>query len=84
MAMDLNESCYASFKAWHSSLMSIIEQNITEYNPQLRDMAEMIREETEKIIELEADQKTISTSLEAIKQLMSWKEVDFEEMRYGH
>lgn len=84
MAMDLNESCYASFKAWHSSLMSIIEQNITEYNPQLRDMAEMIREETEKIIELEADQKTISTSLAAIKQLMSWKEVDFEEMRYGH
>ena len=64
--------------------MSVIEQNITEYNPQLRDMAEMIREETEKIIELETDQKTISDTLDAIKQLMAWKEVDFEEMHYGH
>jgi len=84
MAELLNDSCYASFKSWLASLFAVVEANITEYNPQLRDMSEMIREETEKIIELENDQKTISSSLEAIKQLMSWREVDFEEMHYGH
>ncbi len=83
MAGDLNESCFVSFKSWKANLLAIIEQNITEYNPQLRDMAEMIREETEKISELENDQRTISSSLETIRQLMSWKEVDFEEMHYG-
>lgn len=83
MAMHLNDSCFASYKTWQATLLSIIEQNITEYNPQLRDMAEMIREETEKIIELETDQQTISASLEAIRQLMSWKDVEFEEMQYG-
>jgi len=84
MAHDLNNSCYSSFKSWTSSLMAVIEQNITEYNPHLRDMAEMIHEETEKIIELETDQQTIGATLEAIKQLMAWKDVDFEEMHYGH
>ena len=83
MAMHLNDSCYASYRTWQAALLSIIEQNITEYNPQLRDMAEMIREETEKIIELETDQQTIIASLEAIRQLMSWKDVEFEEMQYG-
>lgn len=84
MAQILYENCYNSFKAWMSSLMSLIEQNITEYNPELRDMAEMIREETEKIIELEGDQKTISTTLDTIKQLMDWKTRDAEEISYGH
>ena len=84
MAQILYDNCYTSFKAWMSSLMSLIEKNITEYNPELRDMAEMIREETEKIIELEGDQKTISDTLDTIKQLMEWKMRDAEEISYGH
>lgn len=84
MAQILYESCHESFKIWMSSLMSLIEKNITEYNPELRDMAEMIREETEKIIELEGDQKTISDTLDTIKQLMAWKTADAEEISYGH
>ncbi len=83
MAMHLNDSYAASYKIWQTLLLTIIEQNIAEYNPQLRDMTEMIREETEKILELENDQQTISASLEAIRQLMSWKDVEFEEMQYG-
>lgn len=78
MAQILNDSCYASFKAWMSSLMSLIEQNITEYNPDLRDMAEMIREETERIIELEGNRATITGALETIKQLTGWKTTDIE------
>lgn len=84
MSQILYESCYASFKAWMSSLMSLIEKNITEFNPELRDMAEMIREETEKIIELEGDQKAISDTLGAIKQLIAWKNAEIEEMSDGH
>lgn len=84
MAEDLFESCYASFKEWMSSLMAQIEQNITDYNPELRDMAEMIREETEKIAELEHDQKTISDTLDAIKQLMDWRTTELEEADNGN
>lgn len=73
MATVMNNSCFASFKSWEQNLSSIIEENITELNPQLRDMAEMIREETEKISELEYNQQTISSSLNAIRELMSWK-----------
>ena len=47
-------------------------------------MAEMIREETEKIIELEGDQKAISDTLDAIKQLMAWKNAEAEEVSDGH
>ena len=65
-------------------MMSLIEKNITEFNPELRDMAEMIREETEKIIELEGDQKAISYTLGAIKQLIAWKNAEIEEMSDGH
>ena len=54
----------------------MIEGNITEYNPQLRDMSEMIKEETEKIAELEEDQATIQKSLNAIEDLMNWKVLD--------
>lgn len=73
IAAEMNNSYFLSFKNWEQSLSAAIETNITEYNPQLRDMAEMIKEETDKIIELEDNQKTISSSLEAIRELMAWK-----------
>ena len=76
MAVAINASYFESFKAWEKSLNSVIEENITDYNPQLRDMAAMIKEESEKILELESDQKSICSSLEAIKALMSWKAVE--------
>ena len=73
IASVINASYFSGFKTWEQNLASIIEKNITEYNPKLRGMAEMIREETEKITELEDDQQTIISSLNAIKELMSWK-----------
>ena len=76
IAAMLNESCLGSFRNWLQKLQSVIEQNITDYNPRLRDMADMIREETEKIAELEEDQRTIGASLEAIRELMSWKTLE--------
>ena len=76
MAVAINASYFESFKAWEKSLNSVIEENITDYNPQLRDMAAMIKEESEKILELESNQKSICSSLEAIRALMSWKVVE--------
>ena len=80
MASQMNASSYASFRAWKESLAVVIEENITEYNPQLRDMSDMIKEETEKIAELEENQATIQSSLNAIESLMAWK--DIESRRY--
>ena len=76
MASQMNASSYASFRAWKESLAVVIEENITEYNPQLRDMSDMIKEETEKIAELEENQATIQSSLNAIESLMAWKDIE--------
>ena len=73
MSEDLNENCYSVFKVWKTHLCSVIEENITELNPQLKQIAEMIKEETDKINELADNQQTICSSLDAIKELMNWK-----------
>ena len=39
-------------------------------------IAELIKEETEKINELAENQQTICSSLNAIRELMAWKEVE--------
>lgn len=76
MATEMNASSYKSFQVWKGNLTAIIEENITEYNPQLRDMSDMIKEETEKIAELEENQATILASLNAIEGLMEWKTLE--------
>jgi hypothetical protein len=53
-----------------------IEENITEYNPQLKQISEMIKEETDKINELQDNQQMIISSLCAIKELMDWKSLE--------
>lgn len=73
IADDINGSCYGSFKIWEKSLAAVIEENITEYNPTLRDMTDLINEETERIAELEADQLAIKRSLTEIEDRMAWK-----------
>ena len=76
MSSEMNNSSYSSFRMWKESLSAVIEENITEYNPQLKDMSDMIKEETEKIAELEDDQSTIQNSLNAIEELMAWRVLD--------
>ena len=76
MSEDLNENCYAAFRTWKENLCSLIEENITELNPQLKQMAEMIKEETDAINELTDNQRIISSSFEEIKELMAWKVIE--------
>lgn len=69
----INTSCYNSYKAWQSNLLSMVEENITIYNPELREISEVIREESERILELQTNQQMIANSFETIENMMAWK-----------
>lgn len=76
MSKLINTSCFTSFKAWQENLQVVIEENITIYNPELREITEFIREESERILELQTNQQTISTSFNTIENMMAWKELE--------
>lgn len=78
MSQSMNEDCFNQFKIWEEKLLSEINANLTEYNPELKSIAEIIRIETENITELENNQAMIQSSLDTIKDLMSWKEAEGE------
>ena len=54
---------------------SIIETNITDLNPNLRNIADLIQEEAEEIAELASYKSKIGEALEDIKEQMSWNPV---------
>jgi hypothetical protein len=72
----INRNCLSNFKLWQGNLLAIVEENITVYNPELREIAEVIREETGRILELQSNQQLISSSLETIENLMAWKDLE--------
>lgn len=78
MAQKMNEDCFGEFQIWEGKLLSEIYANLTEYNPELKSLAEIIRIETENIAELENNQKLIQSSLDTIIDLMSWKVAEGE------
>lgn len=63
-----------SFDAWMCSLMATIIKNIVEFSPQLREQAEMIRDETTRIAELESRMIKLNDCTEQIRRMMDWKE----------
>lgn len=75
MSQEMNSNCFERFKIWEDRLLGVIEANLTELNPELKSIAEIIRIESDSIAELENNQKTIQTSLDDIIDLMAWKEV---------
>ena len=76
MSQSMNEDCFSQFKIWEEKLLAKINANLTELNPELKSLAEIIRIETENITELENNQTMIQASLDTIKDLMSWKEAE--------
>ena len=78
MSQSMNEDCFSQFKIWEEKLLAKINANLTELNPELKSLAEIIRIETENITELEKNQTMIQASLDTIKDLMSWKEAEEE------
>ena len=69
------ESSHAnSFAAWMRSLMATIIENIVEFSPQLHEQAEIIREETARIADLESRMSKLNDYTEQIRRMMDWKE----------
>lgn len=73
MSQSMNEDCFNQFKIWEKRLLAKINANLTELNPELKSLAEIIQTETENITELENNRVMIQSSLDTIKELMSWK-----------
>ena len=76
ISTSINDSCYSSYQKWQEDLRIMVEQNITTLNPELRELTEMIREESETIQELQNNQQTITNSFKAMEELMSWKLIE--------
>lgn len=64
----------SSFDAWLTSLLTTIIENIVEFSPQLHEQAEIIREETARIAELESRMIRLNDYTEQIRRMMDWKE----------
>lgn len=63
-----------SYDVWMRSLMATIIENIVEFSPQLHEQAEIIREETARIAELESRMIKLNDCTEQIRRMMDWKE----------
>ena len=63
-----------SFNAWMNSLLDTVVENIVEFSPQLHNQAEIIKEETARIAELEFRKLKLSDYTEQIRRMMDWKE----------
>ena len=75
MSQEMNVNYFERFKIWEQGLLGWVDSKLTELNPELKSIAEIIRIESDSIAELENNQKTIQTSLDDIIDLMAWKEV---------
>ena len=64
-----------SFNEWMSNLLTIIEENIVEFSPQLHNQSEIIREETARIAELESRMVKLNEYTAQVKRMMDWMEV---------
>ena len=65
------ESSHAnSFDEWMNNLLDTVIENIVEFSPQLYNQAEIIREETERIAELESRKLKLREYSEQIRRMM--------------
>lgn len=62
-----------SFSKWKENLVGTVTSKIVEYSPLLHSQAQIIFEETEKIMELENRQKQLANYAEVIRKMMDWK-----------
>ena len=72
----INANCYSSFVVWQNSLLDAVEKDITKFNPDLRRLTDIIKEETDAITKLQDDQQLICRTLDSIKEMMSWKDLN--------
>lgn len=63
-----------SYESWIESLKELLLDNIVEINPTLSAQAEIIKEETQRIQELESRQRKLDNYVSQIHKMMQWRE----------
>ena len=76
LAIYRNDKCKESFYQWEQKLRDVIDQNITEYNPELSSIASNIALLSDDIRKLEKEQNAIQESFETIGNMIDWKTFD--------
>ena len=77
LADEINNNCFQSFKSMQERLKDEIEKNIAEYNPELNELSELIKEESDKIHDLKEKEAEISKAIKSIQSNMEWKTVEY-------
>lgn len=72
----INKGCFDGFKDWIKKFQALIEENIIIYNPELRGMSDLIKEEEERILELQKNKQTIISSFDTIESMMAWEDLE--------
>ena len=62
-----------SYEAWIDNLKELLLNNIVEINPTLSAQAEIIKEETQRIQELESRQRKLDQYVSQIHKMMQWR-----------
>lgn len=62
-----------SFTKWKESLVNTVTSKIVEYSPMLHSQAQIIKEESEKILALEDKQHQLAFYAQTISKMMEWK-----------
>ncbi len=70
---DVGNSHGARFVEWVDELMAVIRENITEYNPDLREKVESIRFEESSISQLESALSSLGTAVDRVRRLLAWR-----------
>ena len=63
-----------AFRDWQAGLLGNIVLNITDYNPDLKNQVELIREDERRIAELTTKLETIEGCVGHVKRLIGWRE----------
>ena len=70
----VRDSHMTSMRQWTQELLSLVRDNIIEYNPELKDQNEKIKVEEKKILDLDAKLNKLSLYTADIGKMMAWKE----------
>ncbi len=75
----LQKSHDLSFRSWTYNLMNVIRENITKYNPKLKEIVIGINDDEKRINDLAKRQLRLTQYTHDIEDMMSWKEREIKD-----
>lgn len=73
ISKEMNDNCFNKYKFWKNRLLSEINKNLVNDNPELYKLSLNIEETNNKIKQLEDNKQLIQNSFKAIEDWKSWK-----------